>query len=80
MSLIDGVGETLVIPNDYCFDRLFRNSAIKTVSSDFLPATTLTSSCYRDLFSGCQNLTQAPELPANSPADGCYNGMFYNCA
>ena len=80
MSLIDGVGETLVIPNDYCFHALFRNSAIKTVSSDFLPATTLTSSCYRDLFSWCQNLTQAPELPATTLANGCYNGMFYKCA
>ena len=80
MSLIDGVGETLVIPNAYCFHALFRNSVIKTVSSDFLPATTLTSSCYRDLFSGCQNLTQAPELPATILVDGCYNGMFYNCA
>ena len=80
MSLIDGVGETLVIPNDYCFHALFRNSAIKTVSSDFLPATTLKSSCYRDLFSGCHNLTQAPELPATTLADDCYHGMFYNCA
>ena len=80
MSLIDGVGDALEIPNDYCFYHLFRNSAIKTVSSDFLPATTLKSSCYRDLFSGCQNLTQAPELPATTIADGCYHGMFYNCA
>ena len=80
MSLIDGVGETLVIPNEYCFHALFRNSAIKTVSSDFLPATTLTSSCYRDLFSTCHNLTQAPELPATTLATDCYHGMFYNCA
>ena len=80
MSLIDGVGETTVIPNEYCFHALFRNSAIKTVSSDFLHATTLTSSCYRDLFSGCQNLTQSPELPATTLANECYNGMFYNCA
>ena len=80
MSLIDGVGDALEIPNDYCFYRLFRNSAIKTVSSDFLPATTLKSDCYRDLFSTCNNLTQAPELPATTLADGCYNGMFYNCA
>ena len=80
MSLIDCVGDALEIPNDYCFYKLFRNSAIKTVSSDFLPATTLKSSCYRDLFSTCPNLTQAPELPATTLADGCYNGMFYNCA
>ena len=80
MSLIDGVGDALEIPNDYCFSTLFRNSAIKTVSSDFLPATTLKTSCYRDLFSGCQNLTQAPDLPATTLATDCYYGMFYNCA
>ena len=80
MSLIDGIGETTVIPCDYCFCRLFRNSVIKTVSSDFLPATTLKTSCYRDLFSGCQNLTQAPDLPATTLATDCYYGMFYNCA
>ena len=80
MSLIDGVGDALEIPNDYCFSTLFRNSAIKTVSSDFLPATTLKTSCYRDLFSGCQNLTQAPELPATTLATDCYYGMFYNCS
>ena len=80
MSLIDGVGDALEIPNDYCFSILFRNSAIKTVSSDFLPATTLKTSCYRDLFSGCQNLTQAPDLPATTLATDCYHGMFYNCA
>ena len=80
MSLIDGVGDALEIPCNYCFCRLFRNSAIKTVSSDFLPATTLKDSCYRDLFSGCQNLTQAPDLPATTLATDCYNGMFYNCA
>ena len=80
MSLIDGVGDALEIPNDYCFCRLFRNSAIKTVSSDFLPATTLKSNCYRDLFSGCTSLTKAPELPATTIMYGCYNGMFYNCS
>ena len=79
MSLIDGVGDTVVIPRDYCFYALFRNSAIKTVTEDFLPATTLKSDCYRDLFSGCHKLTQAPELPATTIIDGCYNGMFYNC-
>ena len=79
MSLIDEVGETLEIPNRLCFYRLFRNSSVKTVSEDFLPATTLQNECYRDVFSGCHNLTQAPSLPATTLARTCYNGMFYNC-
>ena len=79
MSLIDGIGDALEIPGDYCFYSLFMNSNIKTVSSDFLPATTLTYACYRDLFHNCQNLTQAPSLPATTLANNCYHGIFYRC-
>ena len=79
MSLIDGVGDTLVIPNRLCFHDLFSNSAIKTVSSDFLPATTLQSECYRRLFSNCHNLTTAPVLPATTLTDYCYSEMFRYC-
>ena len=79
MSLIDGVGETTVVPNRLCFYELFKNSMVKTVSEDFLPATTLQEECYRDLFSSCQNLTQAPALPAVELKTLCYSGMYYNC-
>ena len=79
MSLIDGVGETLVIPNDYCFYRLFFNSNVKTVSKDFLPAITLTNSCYEKMFRECKNLTNAPELPATTLSSGCYNELFIEC-
>ena len=30
------------------------------------------------MFSGCSSLVQAPELPAITLADYCYNEMFYN--
>lgn len=79
MSLIDGVGEKTVIPNRLCFHDLFNNSAIKTVSSDFLPATTLQSECYRRLFSNCHNLTTAPVLPATTLETYCYSEMFRYC-
>ena len=78
MSLIDGVGDALVIPHDYCFYRLFHGSSIKTVSQDFLPATTITNGCYFDLFSGSL-LENSPELPALIMKDNCYRGMFYGC-
>ena len=79
MSLIDGVGETLVIPNSICFNGLFENSHIKTVSKDFLPATSLKSMCYQSMFKGCKNLTQAPDLPATSVPGWGYNAMFAGC-
>ena len=78
MSLIDGVGDALEIPCNYCFYKMFSQSNVKTVSLDFLPATTLTTWCYSDLFSESL-LENAPALPALSLKDQCYRGMFYGC-
>ena len=65
----------------YAFYKLFYNcSNIITVSSNFLPATTLALYCYQDMFTGCTNLTTAPELlPATTLANACYYNMFKNC-
>ena len=35
--------------------------------------------CYRDMFSGCTGLIQAPELPATTLAERCYQEMFSHC-
>lgn len=32
------------------------------------------------LFSGCTNLTSAPDLPAKALRTGCYRGLFNNCS
>ena len=79
MSLIDGIGECDTIPNSFCFYSLFMNSKIKTVSKDFLHATTLKDRCYYRLFEGCKSLENAPELPALKLEYYCYNSMFKNC-
>ena len=44
-----------------------------------LPATTLSSGCYKQMFRGCTNLTKAPELPATTLVDSCYFEMFRRC-
>ena len=31
------------------------------------------------MFSGCTSLTQAPELPATTLEEGCYEKMFNKC-
>jgi hypothetical protein len=31
------------------------------------------------MFNGCTSLTSAPELPATTLANYCYNNMFKNC-
>ena len=64
-----------------CFYRLFKNcTTIYVVSSNFLPATTITTKCYGEMFYGCSNLTTAPELPALILVTNCYHYLFYRCS
>ena len=55
------------------------NSKIKTVSKDFLSATTIKDRCYYSLFECCKALENAPELPSLTLEYYCYNSMFKNC-
>jgi hypothetical protein len=45
-----------------------------------LPATAVTTGCYKQMFDGCSNLTTAPYLPAKTLAQDAYNNMFYGCS
>lgn len=64
---------------NYAFCRLFYQGKVFTISENFVPATTLSASCYVDMFRGCGYLTQAPKLPATTLSNWCYAGMFmYN--
>ena len=78
MSLIDGKGETTVIPCPRCFYSLFRGCATLTLAPE-LPATTLTEECYANMFAECGSLREFPELPATELARACYYNMFYRC-
>ncbi len=78
MSLLDGKGETLVIPCENCFQGLFLDCDALTTPPE-LPATTLTPYCYNSMFYGCTNLTKAPALPATDMKTYCYSGMFSEC-
>ena len=63
-----------------CFSYLFsENQGLISVDSDFLPATTLSDSCYDEMFYNCTNLTTAPTLPATTLVPGCYYGMYRQC-
>ena len=55
------------------------NGCTSLTSAPELPALTLASECYREMFYNCSSLTQAPELPATTLANYCYREMFYNC-
>ncbi len=77
MSLLDGKGESTVIPCDYCFTNLFNNCLL--VQAPELPATELTKGCYAGMFSTCVKLQKAPKLPAETVKDESYSDMFRGC-
>ena len=83
MSLLFGddfKGQTSLEGKSYTFLRIFYNNKNITSAENLsLPATTLETSCYSGMFSGCTSLTTAPELPATTLANYCYSSMFYGC-
>jgi hypothetical protein len=58
---------------------MFQDCTEKLSTVQALPATTLKTNCYAYMFSGCKELTEAPELPAPTLEPYCYNGMFSGC-
>ena len=70
MSLLGGDFATATtLSNAYTFAGLFKDQ-VKLVNSDeeglYLPATTLTENCYKEMFSGCNNLTSiVTSMPKN---------------
>ena len=81
MSLIYGdnfIGQT-ALSSSYNFVGIFKGSKVVDASNLILPATTLASSCYSNMFYGCTSLATAPVLPATILADSCYRNMFQNC-
>lgn len=88
MSLIFGdnfSGQTDLTGYAYVFYELFgsynRRIGSKIVNAEnmILPATTLTNSCYQNMFFYCSSITTAPILPATTLKLRCYRSMFCNC-
>ena len=87
MSLVDefGFAENTTLSNAYNFGGLFTgNDKLNDARYLKLPATTLTTGCYNQMFNDCTELTTAPELPAGGKSGGslateCYHEMFKGC-
>ena len=82
MSLIygDEFKNNLTISSTYAFAGLFKKCTnLVSAENLILPATTLTSYCYQEMFNDCTSLTTAPALPATTLANYCYQNMFYKC-
>lgn len=61
------------------FEYIFADLNVRDCSNLLLPATKLTPKCYKEMFSGCDELIKAPTLPALELVNDCYYGMFYDC-
>lgn len=72
------------LPGTYTFAELFKNCGEYLVNDQekaiYLPATSLVEGCYNQMFSGCSNMTAAPELPATTMKKNCYKEMFEGCS
>ena len=65
---------------NYIFNQLFySNTKLLDASEFLLPATTLSSNCYVNMFANCSSLIAAPQLPTMTVIEGCYGRMFQNC-
>lgn len=86
MSLLFGdafVGRSDFDEKSYAHYRLFEGCT-KLTNADglYLPATTLTNSCYQYMFYGCTSLASVAFdlLPATTLTDYCYSDMFRECS
>ena len=82
MSLIygDNFKNNLTI-NDYAFTGLFNEcTGLTSAENLILPATSLATSCYSNMFAVCSSLKTTPKLPATSLATSCYSNMFNGCS
>ena len=84
MSLLYGdnfSGQTSLTGKAFALYNLFGScSGLINAENLVLPATTLDSQCYTNMFFYCSSLTAAPALPATTLANNCYYGMFYGCS
>ena len=65
-----------------CYIYMFSDctSLVNGPSSIGTSATTMTATACTSMFQNCNSLTTAPELPATTLANYCYQYMFSNCS
>ena len=82
MSLIydNDFEDKTTLVNSYTFQQLFNGcTGLISAKNLELPATTLTDSCYREMFESCSSLVETPKLSAMTLTKSCYAYMFYDC-
>ena len=83
MSLIYGdnfIGQ-IRLTEEWGLSQVFNYSKIISAEYLIMPATILTSDCYRATFANSELLIKSPKiLPATTLSEGCYMYMFDHCA
>ena len=85
MSLLYGdnfEGQTSLSGKDHAYRTLFSGcTTLTSIDNMSLPATTLSTQCYRNMFGGTK-ITSIPSdlLPATTLATQCYMNMFIGCS
>lgn len=81
MSLIygDNFATSTTLTQNWCFFEMFMGLKVVNADKLILAATTLSGSCYNQLFYDCTYLMKPPTLPATTLASSCYSSMFSDC-
>ena len=87
MSIFSGTVSSFdrsqTLPSCAFYGLFYENSAynpsIVSAKDLKLSATNLGQRCYQNMFYGCSNMTDAPQLSATTLAAYCYASMFSNC-
>jgi len=80
MAILDWENLSDTVPASGFLGTFASAVALKSVSNNFLPATTIGEYGYKSMFDGCISLTSAPSLPATTLEVYCYYGMFSGCS
>ena len=63
-----------------CYAAMFKECTSLVKAPSILPAMTLRSNCYTNMFYKCASLTASPVLPAKTLAEWSYSNMFDGCS
>lgn len=82
-TLVDA--SKLVLPStkltkDNAYKSFFDGCTYLTAGPAELPATTLTATCYRNMFKDCPSLVNGPRILAVSSNSSAFQQMFLNCS
>ena len=78
-SIVDASDLQLSLVSQYAYSHLFSGCTNLAYAPIILPATTLATQCYNEMFRDCKSLTTVPVLPATTLGNGSYRYMFYGC-